>query len=122
VNTDEYQIDVSDGAGFLRIVARGQYSRRRFDELLQRIVSEIQSRGVWRVLVHVTGVPGPIPVLDRYEAGVSAAGALRAQTRIAVVERSDRSERFFETVARNRGLSIRDFAGEPAAREWLLGP
>ena len=78
MNADEFEIDVSAGAGFVRIVARGHYSRSRFDELLQRIAREVQSRGVWRVLVDVTGAPGSIPILDRYEAAVSAADALRA--------------------------------------------
>jgi hypothetical protein len=120
VDADDFEITVTQRAGVVRIAARGAYSRGRLERLIQCVITESETRGIARVLVDVTGVPGSIPTLDRYEVGVAAARAF-GERRVAVVERPERNERFFETVARNRGASIRDFTDEAQALEWLLG-
>ena len=84
------------------------------------IAEECLSRGLLKVLVE-EDFPNAISEVELYELITQAEDALR-QLRIAFVDRrADHAEsnRFAETVARNRGLVVKIFEDTEAAAHWL---
>jgi hypothetical protein len=121
VDTDVFPTVVTEGPGFVRITVSGPSTGARLRRLLERVVAEIESRGMARVLIDGREVPPPIPTTDKYDIGVAVARALDARTKLAVLGRPVNIDHFFETVARNRGANVGVFTEEKAALEWLVG-
>jgi hypothetical protein len=90
-----------------------------------RVAEQCRATGLRRVLgvSAVTGIASPIEAYDVGRAG--AALFIGAVDRIAYVVRGGEEalqvNRFAEDVAVNRGLTVRVFDDEEAARLWLLG-
>jgi hypothetical protein len=118
---DELAITVAKDDGLLRIAMRGPATRDNLFEVLGRIVSETKSENVWRVLLDATGVSTSPSTYGRYELGVELARVADRRMSMAVVGRAEMVDHFFETVARNRGGSVRVFTDESDALHWLLG-
>jgi hypothetical protein len=57
---------------------------------------------------------------DRFHLGEATAAQLRG-LRLAVIDLTEASDSFIETVALNRGATMRIFATEGEALAWLLG-
>jgi hypothetical protein len=80
-----------------------------------------RDRGCTRVLFDCRLMSGKVTVTDRFEIGKHAASTIPRPVRIAVlgpVEEISRY-RFFETVARNRGLMVTVFSDLDEAIQWL---
>ena len=87
---------------------------------LARAIAETQSRRIWRVLCDATAVDTPIGTCEKYEIGAELARAADRHMIMAVVARAELIDYFFETVARNRGASVRVFTHEATAHQWLF--
>jgi hypothetical protein len=117
---DEFKITVRDEGEFLRVTLIGPGSLPNLLAALQRIIAETKSRDIWRVLVDATGVPPPLGTSEKYDLGLETARVADPRMKSAVVARSENVDHFFETVARNRGVSVMVFLQENAAISWLL--
>jgi len=114
----------------------------RFDLTGKRVLGEFgpEMLGVWSRLAReaertgielalgVSHLTGPARVADIYESAVAACRMMEGVPckRVAIVIVGGGSaleeNRLAETVAVSRGLTVRMFAAEPAALEWLLLP
>jgi hypothetical protein len=119
-NLDEFKIAVRDVGEFLRVTIIGPASLPNLFAALQRIIAETKSRDIWRVLVDATGIPPPLGTSEKFDLGLETARVTDPRMKTAVVARSENVDHFFETVARNRGVSVMVFLEENAAVNWLL--
>jgi hypothetical protein len=119
VDPYEFEITVTEDAGFLRVTLSGAATRVRLHRALERIIDEAKSKNNWRLLIDIMAVPPPISTVDKYETGVEVAHLADRRLRMAVVGRVEIVDHFFETVARNRGASVRAFTEEAEALDWL---
>jgi hypothetical protein len=112
---------VDDGA-YLRVTVTGKSSRGNLLTALQRIVAEVQSRQIWRVLVDATGIPPPMTTFEKFDLALEVSRIANPKSKTAIVARTEMVDHFFETVARNRGVGVMVFSMEAPALEWLLDP
>lgn len=119
-NLDKFEITVRDVGEFLRVTVIGPGSLPNLFAALQRIIAETRSRDLWRVLVDATGIPPPLGTSEKYDLGLETARVADPRMKTAVVARTENVDHFFETVARNRGVSVMVFLEENAAISWLL--
>jgi hypothetical protein len=117
---DEFAITVAEEGTFLRITLAGPASRTNLLAALQRLITEVTSRNVWRVLVDANGLPSPLGTFEKYEFALEVARVSDPRMKTAVVARPEMVDHFFETVARNRGVGVMVFSKEAPALEWLL--
>lgn len=110
---------VSDGA-YLRVTVSGRSNLGNLVAALQRIIAEVQSRGIWRVLVDATGIPPPLSTFEKYDLALEFSRLAVPKLKTAIVARTAMVDHFFETVARNRGVGVMVFTDETPALEWLL--
>jgi hypothetical protein len=111
------------GAGYLKVRLGGRYSLPDLRGIIEAIGSEAERGGHARALLDLTAVDGDQPDLDRFETGVYAAEQLAKLERVAVLMAGRaRVNRFFEDVARNRGLQVRVTQDPGEALDWLTSP
>jgi len=72
------------------------------------------------VLCDARSVPSPIGTSEKFEAGTELARTADRRLIFAVVASADLVDYFFETVARNRGASVKVFTNEATALHWLF--
>ena len=117
--SEESRFEVSEDAGCVRLVVRGQFSRALFTQLLQRVIEETTARRNPRALIDGRDVPLSMSTITRYEIGVQLADSIGGGIRLAVLLLPEAVDGFAETVARNRGATVRVFTDEAAALQWL---
>ena len=116
-----YDTQVIAEPRYLRFVFFGAYSRARSEQAIAAVRREADERKYTRILVDYQGVPDNIPNLDRFHLGEMSAEVLRG-LRVAVVDLTEAPDAFVETVAVNRGATMRLFCTEAEALAWLLPP
>jgi hypothetical protein len=117
---NEFDSVITEEDGFLRLTLTGPATRGMLLRALAQVIAETQSRRIWRVLCDATAVPAPVGTSEKYEIGAELARAADRRMIMAVVARAELIDYFFETVARNRGASVRVFTHEATARQWLF--
>ena len=117
--SEESRFEVSEDDGCVRLVVRGQFSRALFTQLLQRVIEETTARRNPRALIDGRDVPLSMSTITRYEIGVQLADSIGGGVRLAVLLLPEAVDGFAETVARNRGATVRVFTDEAAALLWL---
>jgi hypothetical protein len=117
-------------SGYLRAIGRGEFvlpnAQKQFMDLLDVVIAS----GAERVLLDVRPVTGTPDIIERYLYGdfIAMASALapkaglRHAPKFAYVLHAPLLDpgRLGETVARNRGMSVRAFEDEQEALTWLL--
>ncbi len=91
---------------------------------LTAIAIECSERGLKKVLIDTTSSRKPVPVWELSRLGNNMASIKHNKTRrFAFVLRPEamQPDRFFETVAANRGLTVREFIDPDEAMNWLQG-
>lgn len=116
-----YDTVVVEEPDFLRFVCCGNYSRTRSERLIAQVRLEADERRISRVLVDLQQVHESVPDRDRFHLGEMCADVLRG-LRVAVIDLTEAPDAFAETVAVNRGATMRLFCSEPEALAWLLTP
>jgi len=115
----DLRIKQQDGYLFIGVV--GEYSLMDSRDLIHRVKEESKNSGYQNVLLDTTGLAGSIPHLDMFELGVHCAEVWKAAFRVAIISRAGGINKFFEDVARNRGVRVLVVAKEDAAIQWLDG-
>ncbi len=118
-----YEVRYTREPAFLHAVVTGTNSKENVAAYLDEVRRECVARGCSRVLIE-EHLEGPrLGVMDVFD--VASEGSMRAPAQITAMAYVDVNAggdlmRFAETVAVNRGLSVRVFSSVKAAREWLL--
>ena len=109
-----YEID-----GHLSIKAVGPYSLVNLRDLFDCVKAESEKRADRAVVLDVTEVAGTIPVMDMHVLGEHCSRVWNLWFRIAIVSPEGGLNKFFENVARNRGVQIAVVPNQGAAIAWL---
>lgn len=90
-------------------------------ELFKQVVAASIEHKQPRVMIDFVHVEGEISVLTLFEMGVKVAELGGALSHLALVERPERilPDRFWQNVARNRGLNVLVCASEAEAATYL---
>ena len=118
---DAFEIKVDEEGGVLRFTLKGPGTHAHLLRAVGAIITETQSRKIWRVLCDATAITAPVGAFEKFEAGVELARGADRRLKMAVVARVEAIDYIFENVARNRGVSVTVFNNEGAARKWLFG-
>jgi hypothetical protein len=117
---NEFKSVITEDDGYLRMTLSGPATRSSLLGALAQAIGETKSRRIWRVLCDVTAVPPPMGTSEKYQAGAELARLADRRMIVAIVARPELVDHFFETVARNRGASVRVFTHETNALQWLF--
>lgn len=121
--TMSYELRLTQEPAFLHAVVTGTNSKENVAAYLNEVRRECVARNCSRVLIEER-LEGPrLDIMDVFE--VAAEGSMRAPAQITAMAYVDVNAggdlmKFAETVAVNRGLSVRVFSSVSDAREWLL--
>ena len=118
---DAFQLKIDEEGGVLRFTLKGPGTHANLLRAVGAIITETQSRKIWRVLCDATAITAPVGAFEKFEAGVELARGADRRMKMAVVARVEAIDYIFENVARNRGVSVTVFNNEGAARKWLFG-
>ncbi len=103
----------------LSIKAVGQYSLAKFHDLFTQVKDANEDHADRGVILDITEVTGAIPVLDMLVLGEYCSKYWTQPFKVAIITSLGGLNRFFENVARNRGVQIAVVRDESAAMEWL---
>ena len=86
------------------------------------LIELCQERGVFRILMDVRELDVAIDTVRLYETGADLRRLRDAGIRVAFLTTPEKisPDLFYETVARNRGVSARTFTNEETAANWLF--
>ena len=115
----QLEMQVQETDGYLSIKAVGPYSLVDLRDLFDRVKAESEQRAGRGVVLDVTEVVGAIPVMDMHVLGEHCSRVWKLQFRIAIVSQQDGLNKFFENVARNRGVQVAVVPNQGQARAWL---
>lgn len=116
-----FEIEIVEERGFLRFTFRGPSTHRNLLRAIALLIEKTQSSGIWHVLCDVTPATTLMGAFEKFEAGVELARGADPRLKMAVVARVEDIDYLFESVSRNRGVSVAVFRSEGAALQWLLG-
>jgi hypothetical protein len=108
---------------FIRTVATGVLDFASSKQALLDIASNIGQPGQYEVLVDTRDAEATLSIHHLYELGEALANDLSLRrSRIAILTPKEEARKasFFETVAVNRGASVRAFTDFEPAISWLI--
>jgi hypothetical protein len=113
------ELQIHEGKTHMSIKVVGQYSLADLHDLFDRVRKESENRANQRVVLDLTEVAGPIPILDMLVLGEHCARFWKPAFKVAIASPVGGLNNFFENVARNRGVQIAVVPNQGAAIEWL---
>ena len=115
---------------YLQAVASGEFVLRNAEKQFMDLLDRVVDTRADRVLLDGRGVTGDLDVLDRYIYGefVAQAATRLPKNEVPIPPKFAYvlthpvldPDRLGETVARNRGMSLRAFDNKDEALEWLM--
>jgi len=114
------EIQIKEGDTHLSMKAAGPYHPAEVADFLDRANQEAEIRGYRKILLDVSEVAGSVPIADVLVLGEHCARYRERGYRIAIVSREGGIGRFFESIARNRGLILAVVPNQALALEWLI--
>lgn len=115
-------LSIEDAGTHIKAVCPPYYSVRDCAAGMNEIFTTARRLDRPRILVNFTATKHQIPIIDLYKLGEHAAEEGRDYFKLAVVasQKAVTPDRFFQTVAQNRGLNVRVFVEDfEAALSWL---
>lgn len=113
------EVEVLDFDSYLSIKAVGTYSLRGMSNLFDGVKAEAEKRNCHAAVLNVSEVSGTIPIMDMFMLGEHCSKVWKPPLRIAVVPAESWIYKFFENVARNRGVLIAVVPDQAAGNRWL---
>lgn len=105
----------------MTLVISGEYDRDEFLSYPKLILEECEKEKIYKIIVDGLKVRGTnAPTMDRFFMGEAIASLLRGKVKLAIVWPKEHINKFAETVAVNRGTSMKVVDTIDAAHEWLL--
>lgn len=108
---------------YLHIEFTGEFSVVAAHRTIDLMLSACAEHKCSRVLMDCRKMTGHMPLMDRFEVAVYAGTTIGPGPRIALLGRPDQvltGNYFVESVARLRGVDVREFFKEEKALEWLM--
>lgn len=124
----EYRIQHREDQNLIIATARGELDPNIENLMVRGIMEAVGSTGSTRVLLDIRELQYELPmsrIFERTQEVLKQRGEFKQVSRkVAILypsedPRIDENSRFFETVARNRGLPYRAFKDMESALEWL---
>ena len=115
------ELSYQEEPGLLRVDMSGEWTSGSMREAMGAARVEAGRRGHKTLLVDTRGISMPEDELTRFLAGVRWADLFDRQFRAAFLVMPALYNGFAETVARNRGASVKAFFDAGPARAWLAG-
>jgi hypothetical protein len=105
----------------LHITFSGPFSVEAGKKSIDAMVAACKREGSTKVLFDCRPMTGVLQVLDRFDMGEYGASTIPHFVKVAMLGREDQilPDKFFETVARNRGLLLAVFSEIDEAIAWL---
>lgn len=118
------QLDIVNAGEHLVVTYSGLFSVPAAKAAVDAMVDACQRERLTKVLFDCRTMTGEPTVVDRFNVGQYGASTIPREVRIAMLTREDLPlpDRFFEVVARNRGLRLTVFFDVDKALDWLGGP
>lgn len=113
------EVQVQTVNSYLSISAEGRLSYADLSCLFDRVKVESEKNAHQGVILDVSKIAGTIPLMDMYALGEHCSIVWVLSFRVALISPGVEIFRFFETVARNRGVQIAVVQNQDAAMEWL---
>ena len=110
---------VTQETGYLSLKVTGAYSLSAFQVLANRVMVESAKNKCIHILLGIAEVNGNVPTLDKFFLGDYVSSLWQPSMRVAIVYRAKDIDKFFETVAVNRGTQTIVVPDLQTAREWL---
>jgi len=108
--------------GHLHVEVSGTFDESKAQEFIQQILKATDQHRIFKVLVDIRDIKGPISTTSRFSLAKFLATQWTSHMQMAVVESPGQVEepRFFENVAINRGSLVKVFTtSTDEALEWL---
>ncbi len=114
-------IEVYDKTDFILATYLGPFSVNGAQEAINRVLRSISGEGPRPVLIDCTEMTGNLSVVDRFQTVLYGRKMKGRVSKLAIVRPRERrnADRFVETAAQNRGISVRLFADIEDAIAWL---
>jgi hypothetical protein len=116
-------LDIVKKEDYLQITFSGPFSIDAAKRSVDDMVAACRKEHCAKVLFDCRPMTGDLTVLDRFEVGQYGEGTIPQTVKIAMLGRNEQilPDRFFETVARNRGVNLLLFTEVDDALKWLKG-
>lgn len=115
-----YELTVDHEEDYIRITVIGELSIEDIEGIIEKTLVIRQKHGIKQILSDHRSVTALPSIINLYKLGETLANELFYGVRLAVIGGAlHESEKFTETVAANRGVNVRIFKEEQAARKWL---
>ncbi len=105
----------------LEVHFSGNYDYDQTICVMDEIAAECGNREIHRVLLDLTELDD-IPDMDRYRLAMYSTKIWRFPIRLGATARPEKINRFFETVAKNRGVQIKVDPNREVVIEYLSNP
>jgi hypothetical protein len=117
------QLRIEKREDYLHFTFTGPFSLDAAKRSVDDMVVACKKEHCVKVLFDCRPMTGDLTVLDRFEVGQYGEGRIPQSVKIAMLGREDQilPDRFFETVARNRGVHVTLFTDADEAIKWLKG-
>lgn len=124
--TAPYSFQYQCKDGYLHIQVKGTNNPESNRRYIQDLVQASMREGCPNVLVEENLEGARLSVTDIFEVLTKMEAEVRSAIRLAALVdvspgRSDSNQRFGETVAVNRGISVKTFPSVAQAERWLTG-
>jgi len=119
-----FKINISDDNKYLIGKAAEPITREIIQKLTKEYLKLIKTTGIHRILSDFRGAPNVMDTLQNYEFAYTDVLSLDLPHNIrvaVVVDESDSTHYFSETVARNTGYLVKVFHAIEPAVAWLYG-
>ena len=114
-------IDVLSKGTYIQVTYVGDFTRAEARRCIDVCTTSCLDHGLMRVLLDVRQMTGDMTVMDRFQTALYGIKLRKHKIKTAMLanDRIVLPDRFFESVARNRGIRIRVFTDEDQALAWL---
>ena len=116
------RVEIVKKRDYLLITVSGTFSPELSMESIDAMVTAAKKEDCKKILLDCRPMDGEIGVLERFETGRYGALTIPRTFKIALLARKDQvsPEKFFQTVARNRGVNLTVFTENDEALGWLI--
>lgn len=114
-----FQLDEIEHPEYLEYVVTGSPDNEEWMGLIDRVEADCKRHKQRRVLVDVQGCDSAPQPMQRYNLGVAMGKTFSSGLRIAVQDRTENIDFFWETVAVNRGVKAKVSSKREVLLAWL---
>lgn len=106
---------------YYEFILEGEFNAENVNQQITQIAEICKKNRINKIMAVLTELSGDISTVDRYSIGKHGASYYLG-VKVAVILREDqfKEDLLAETVARNRGLNVKDFTSRVNAEKWLI--